>query len=310
MNVEGDRRILARLGLNDPHLLGTGIGSRVYEYTSNTVVKIHDGTGLPELERLRTFYDQLAVYCFPFAVPAIHEVGHVGKTYFTIERRLPGEMLSRVLPRLAAPQRRQFLPRYLHAAACFQQVTFPDRPFGQMLAGEPIQAPTWRAFLEGMIEQGLQRGAVYLGKDLGGAERVRRIEGYFERELPLFDDVHAKSLVHGDYWPDNVLVDTRGDGWDVSAVLDFDGMTLVGDSRLDLAAAVFFLEMRAGYPRRDSGFLLRQAVAQYGPSMAQVIEFYRLWYSAVYAHTKPFDPLTYDWCLTNLRRRLANEQAE
>jgi aminoglycoside phosphotransferase (APT) family kinase protein len=308
--VEGDGPILAGLGLVDPHLLGTGIGSRVYEHTSDTVVKIHDGARLVELERLRTFYDQLAVYRFPFAVPAIHEIGHVGKTYFTIERRLPGEMLSRVLPRLTAPQRRNLLRRYLHAAGCFQQVTLPDRPFGQILAGEPIEAPTWRGFLERMIDQGLRRGAVYLKEDLGGAECVRRIERYFERELPLFDTVHAKSLVHGDYWPDNVLVDLRDDSWDVSAVLDFDGMTLVGDNRLDLAAAVFFLEMREGYPRRDSAFLLRHAVAQHGPSMAPVIEFYRLWYSAVYAHTKPFDSLTYGWCLANFRRRFVQDQTE
>jgi hypothetical protein len=310
MNVVDDRPILSRLGLVDPHLLGTGIGSRVYEHTSDTVVKIHGGAGQAELERLRNFYDRLDQYRFPFAVPAIDEIGRVGETYFTIERRLPGEMLSRVLPRLAAPPRRNLLRRYLHAATCFQQVTLPDRPFGQILADEPIQAPTWRAFLERMIDQGLRRGAVYLKEDLGGAERVLGIERYFERELSLVDEVHTKSLVHGDYWPDNVLVDARDDGWDVSAVLDFDGMTLVGDSRLDLAAAVFFLEMREGYPRRDSAFLLHHAVAQYGPSIAPVIEFYRLWYSAVYAHTKPFDPLTYGWCLTNFRRRFVQNQTE
>ncbi len=303
--MDNPRPILEHLGLAAPRLLGTGIGSQVYEYTGDTVVKIHGGADLASLERLRAFYERLSAYRFPFALPSILGIDCVDGTFFTIERRLPGEMLSRTLPLLAARQRRLLLERYLLAVDDIGQVTFPERPFGHLLADQPVHAPTWRGFLEKMIEQGLRRAVGYLNEDVGD---VQRIERFLEQEIALVADVQTKSLVHGDYWPDNVLVDVA-DGvngrQDVSAVLDFDGMTLVGDRRLDVAGAVVFLEMRQGYPRRDSDILLRRAMMQHGLAIAQIIYFYRMWYSAVYAHCKPFDRLTYFWCVTNFQRHLS-----
>ena len=298
---EVTRRILAKEGIAEPLLLGTGIGSQVFDRADGTVVKVHGGVDGAELEELRRFYERLAEYRFTFAVPRIREIGRVGGTYYTVERRLPGRMLSAVLPRTRSGGRRDLLERYLLAAEQIGQVTWPGRMFGQVLGREKTRARTWRGFVERMVERGLARGAPYLCTDLGS---VRPIEEFFEREMGLTDGVEARTLVHGDYWGDNVLVDEVGGRLDVSAVLDFDGMTMVGDWRADVAAAVVFLEMRKGYPRRDSNHLLARAVERYGPSISPVIRFYRLWYAAVYAHVKPFDPLTYGWCLQSFRREL------
>jgi len=321
--LDDPRSVLNHLGLVNPPFLGRGIGSQVFDRGDGTVVKIHGGVDHAYLEKLQTFYASLAPHDLPFAIPTIHHVGCVTspatgpasgptiRTHFTLERRLPGERLFSVLPRLRGHARRALLERYLAAVDTFRQIVLPpDQPYGQLLADSPVQAPTWRAFLEQMAQNGLRNAAPDLLTDLGAAH-LRAIHDYFARELPLMDHVQDKVLVHGDYWGDNVLVDRivgRGgrEGqpgeWRVSAVLDFAGMTLCGDPRVDVAAAAVFLEMRPGYPTADTDLLVRTAIARHGPELERTVHFYRLWYAATYAHSKEFDPLTYGWCIQSFRR--------
>ncbi len=295
-------RIFTSLGISSPQFLGSGIGSHVYDCGDGTAIKIHGGAEVSELEALKAFYIRLGEYQFPFAVPRIHQIGFVDGTVYTIERRLPGKTLSSVLPGLRGQPRRDLLERYLAAVEPLRQVALPGDRFGHVLGREQLHAPTWRGFVERMAEEGLARGAAYLHEGLGS---VRPIEEFFAQNLQLVEDPPGRSLVHGDYWPDNVLVDHVDGRLDVSAVLDFNGMTLAGDHRLDIAASAIFLEMRRRYPRRDAQFALRQAIARHGPQIESVVRFYRLWYATIYAHTKPFDPLTYGWCLDSFRRELS-----
>ena len=327
--LDDPRPVLDYLGLVNPPFLGRGIGSQVFDRGDGTVVKIHGSVDHAYLEKLQAFYARLEPYGLPFAVPNIQHIGRVrdpasdstsgltsgstGSTHFTLERRLPGERLFSVLPRLRGQARRALLERYLAAVDSFKQIILPlDQPYGQVLAASPVQASTWRGFLEQMIHKGLQHAAQDLHADLGDAN-LRAIHDYFASELPPMDHMRDKALVHGDYWGDNVLVDQAGGRdsgggsrgrkgeWHVSAVLDFAGMTLCGDPRVDVAAAVVFLEMRPGHPTEDADFLLQAAIARHGPEIERATRFYRLWYAAVYAFCKPFDPLTYGWCLQSFR---------
>ena len=110
--LDDPRPVLNHLGLVNPPFLGRGIGSQVFDRGDGTVVKIHGGVDRAYLEKLQAFYAGLEPYGLPFAVPNIHHIGCVtgsatsratdptGSTYFTLERRLPGERLFSVLPRL------------------------------------------------------------------------------------------------------------------------------------------------------------------------------------------------------------------
>ena len=72
------------------------------------------------------------------------------------------------------------------------------------------------------------------------------------RLLAGIDPHPPKALVHGDYFPGNLLMSER---LEVSAVIDFSVFTLVGDPLLDAACAVVFLEMNEPFTDADCGLV-------------------------------------------------------
>jgi aminoglycoside phosphotransferase (APT) family kinase protein len=117
-------------------------------------------------------------------------------------------------------------------------------------------------------------------------------------ELRALEGFQEKCLVHGDYFPGNVFVDDR---LTICGVGDFGYTTVVGDSRMDLAGAVVYLEVVDGYRPDDTAFLTRLVEERYGRDMLRWIDFYRLYYSFYFSRCKVDDPRTYEWCIGNLR---------
>lgn len=105
--------------------------------------------------------------------------------------------------------------------------------------------------------------------------------------------------MHDDYFPGNVLVDERGD---VTAVIDFNPLTVAGDPRLDLISALIFLEVDDGYEPADTPFARRLLEERHGPPLLALEDIYRTYYSLFFSHTKDTDPLLYRWCVANLTR--------
>ncbi len=109
-----------------------------------------------------------------------------------------------------------------------------------------------------------------------------------------------KLLVHGDYFPGNVLV---GDDLRVSGVIDFGPLTVIGDPMLDLASAVIFLEVaRPGYTPADTDFVRDRIAARTGPAIDDAITTYRAWYAIRFSPYRDDDANLYNWCVTSLRR--------
>jgi Phosphotransferase enzyme family len=65
-------------------------------------------------------------------------------------------------------------------------------------------------------------------------------------------------LVHGDYFPENVIV---ADDGRVCGVIDFGALTLIGDADLDLACAVLNLTGMVGVTPEDRRVALKRAEA-------------------------------------------------
>jgi len=108
-----------------------------------------------------------------------------------------------------------------------------------------------------------------------------------------------KSLVHGDFYPSNVMVT---DDLDVSGVLDFSPMTIVGDSRVDVAGSLMWLEVVAGAGPADTDTLRQLIVQRYGQQIKPMLDFYRIVYSLYFAGARDADPKLYRWCVKNLQR--------
>ena len=157
----------------------------------------------------------------PIATPAIAEIDPAGR--FTIERRLPGTSLLRRLPSLAGERRRTAIRNFVAAADAIGSVALPERPYGHILAADPIHADTWTGFLRRSLDRAVARNGAVIAAEVGDVAALR------SRALALLAVVPerpAKALVHGDWFPGNVLMD---DALAVTGVVDFSAYTMAGD---------------------------------------------------------------------------------
>ena len=126
--------ILRHLEIENAAPLGQGMTSALYDMGDGRVLKIHNG---PQDERylpaLQSFSQRLQGYAFPFAVPLIYEYGAVADIHFHIERRLPGQDLAQVFPRLTARERQRSLSSYLDALPPIHAIQWPRQQFGEPL---------------------------------------------------------------------------------------------------------------------------------------------------------------------------------
>lgn len=145
-----------------------------------------------------------------------------------------------------------------------------------------------------------EKGQETLGEDV---PKIQQVMDFMDDQLTLFDDVNEANLVHGDFYVPNVLVE---DG-EVSAVLDFNDLTLAGDYRMDVASAIIFLGDKGTGARDDEReILINEMVAQHGEGVKAVIRFYKLYYALVFgSYAKATDPDTYKWAINTL-----NQQAD
>ena len=272
--------------------------SSIYDIGDGRALKIYSG---PQDERyfprLRAFSQRLQQYALPYAVPYIYESGAVGETHFHIERRLPGQELAQVFPRLTRQERERALASFLDALPPFHAIRWPHQPFGEQLnVWEEIVTETWPDYLHERISATLAHSYPDLRADLPAVERI--IHAY-RQQVNALPCQTPKCLVHGDYFLGNVLSNERGI---LTAIVDFSPLTLVGDPLMDLAGAYYFCQIFDFVTEADYRFLRQQIDQRYGPHCWQRIDLYHTFYSLRFSDCKGPDNHTYRWCLRRLRR--------
>ncbi|MBN8997317.1 MAG: aminoglycoside phosphotransferase family protein [Rhizobiales bacterium] len=266
--MEGVRAaLLRRFGITEAARIGAGGESIVYGLDAARVLRVPKaGTfDVAALARQRDLLDAIDGR-LPFATPRIEEIdaGHV------IERRLPGRSMLALLPDLSGERRALAWANYLAAAEAVSQVAFPERDFGQVIAAPPLTAPTWRGYLEASLMRFAERNRATIAREVG------EVDVLIKKALALIDGVPRdppRALVHGDFFPGNVLL---ADDLSVSAVIDFSGFTLVGDPLYDVAGACVFPEMIAETTAEDVALLASEAGKRMPP---QALAFYRAYFA-------------------------------
>ena len=290
-------RLLADFGIDERALIGEGLESRVYALSDDLVLRLARTPGgrSPDQRRLKAFLDGIAGH-LPFATPKIVELGPRG--VWRIEHRLPGGSLLERLRRVSDDRRDQALRYYLDAAETLAAVHFDHLPYGHVLARHPVTAPDWHAFLRETLSHFVSLNRVTIAHEVGDPYRLADRAADMLIELPLNP---PKSLVHGDFFPGNVLV---GPDLKVTALVDFGLYTLVGDPVLDLAVACQTLEFIAETTAQDARFLRDLIVERHGGGVVPALRFYRAWLAfsmADPANAKPPYPRMFPWAITMLR---------
>ena len=241
-----DTGVLDSFGLTADAMLAEGGQSSVYLLDDERVLKIHREVEPEHMSALGAFYARLARDRVPFQLPRLLEWGVEAGRTFSIEARIDGVSLYTALRTLTDERRRRALTGYVDAALAIHTLQPPAAAFGEVLADVPVVRDSWAEFLWARAEQSFSESWADLSEDVVGIEAI---VGRFGQDLALVGDVAEAHLVHGDYFPGNVIIDSDQI---VSGVVDFSSMTIAGDWRLDAAAALHFLEVARDYREKDS----------------------------------------------------------
>ena len=289
--------VLRHLKIDNASLLGRGMTSSLYDIGGGRVLKVHNGPQVQDyLPRLQRFSEQLQSFSFPFAVPLIYEYGEVAEIHYHVEKRLPGKDFAELFPRLTSIERRSAIASFLDGLPPLHSVHMPQLPFGEPLnPQEEITSQTWPGYLQARIEATLTHSYADLKEDLPEVDRI--VEEFF-RKLSSLPPRPQKCLVHGDYFPGNVLCDERGT---LTAVVDFSPLTLIGDPLIDLAGAYYFCRIYDFVTEADFEFVRSQITERYGTHCWQRIDLYYTFYAFRFRDCKISDNHTYHWSLRRLR---------
>lgn len=276
--------------------IGHGGEATVYELTGDRVLRVfHKSPDSTILRHIVPFYERLARYDLPFAVPEILEFGEDDGIAFSLDRRIPGRAFHDVLPDLAGADRARALDSYTDAAGGLAVITLEDQPYGEFLFDDVLQGETWAAFLLARLEANYARGRADLLEAIPNVDDV--VEEVRQRIQGLADP--AKVLAHGDYFPGNVLMD---DDFNVTGVIDFGWLTVAGDATMDLASAAIFLDVVRGHEPSDPERVHARLLATHGEGLAERIELYRGWYAVRFSPYKEDDASLFEWCVKSLLR--------
>jgi aminoglycoside phosphotransferase (APT) family kinase protein len=286
-------RIPERFRADVVRRIGHGGEATVFELTGGRALRVYHGKPHGASE-IAAFYRAISQAKTSFALPEILEQGEDDGVFYSLDRLIAGRPLHELMPVLSGDERACALASYTDAVFEIASLPLVRDEFGEFLRdGDSIQAPTWSDYLLARLERSLA-AAPWLRDDVRGLDDGVRV---------LTDRIRAlqparKVLVHGDYFPGNLLM---SENLTVSGVIDFGPLTVIGDAWLDLASAVMFLEVaRPGYTPADTAFVLDRLVARVGSEIVAQVTTYRGWYAIRFAPYRDDDPTLYAWCVNSL----------
>ena len=290
-------RILEDFGLTPAHLIGEGGESLVYALGTDHILRLPKGRPFDARGRIRLkgFLDEIAGR-LPFQTPTVEEAGAHGA--YTVERRLAGRPMAEFLKTAGDDARDHAFRNYVAAIDAFSTLSFDDRPYGHIMAAEPVTANDWRTFAWESLARFRSINRVAIAHDVGDPYRL------FDKAADMIDALPhrpPKALVHGDYFPGNVLL---GPDLSIAAVIDFGPFTVIGDATLDLAVSYLTLELIDVSSADDARFVRELVLERHGAEIAPALRFYRAYLAfsmADPANTAAPYPRLYAWAIAMLK---------
>jgi aminoglycoside phosphotransferase (APT) family kinase protein len=286
-------QLLNTFGVTSERPLGSGQESDVFAIDDRRVLRLYRHfSGRQHLAQLASFYARLDRREAPFMVPEIVEFGERDGVSYAVEMRVSGIDLAQALRRMEGETRLRAIGKYVDAAASVRSLKYPQAQFGEVIADRPVRRESWAEFVVARAVQCLEEHRHRL---VGVLERPER--GISALEAGLASRAAASpNLVHGDYFPENVMV---ADDGRVCGVIDFGALTLIGDADLDLACAVLNLTGMAGVTPDD-----RRAALKRGETHGltrETLDLYSLFYAFRFLGALRDNDGLFRWCVRTIR---------
>jgi hypothetical protein len=286
--------VMGHFGVTATHLLGIGGEACVFALDAERVLRVHHaGTNAGTVgERLALLLEVARdAGRVPFAIPRVLDHTTVCTRIITIEARLPGEPLSSLLETETGAARDGLIVALLEASSRVRALRVRRPWFGDLCESEPVRAPSWSAYLERRAAQSLSAaGQGFGGVDAKALAIALSHKTHPSDASPSEPGSIAPCLVHLDLFGGNVLFE----GGTASAVIDFGGVPIVGDARLDPVSAVVYLTpeiTRAATPRDRS--VAREWLAAHG--LLHLLEPATRWLAARWSFARD-EVRLHEWC--------------
>ncbi|NKB71018.1 MAG: phosphotransferase [Candidatus Latescibacteria bacterium] len=242
--------VLRHEDIDAPIFLGAGEDAYAFAFCEHEAIRIFPAATPGFVAELVALYRHLEGYTFSFQYPRIYDIRAHQGTPYTIEAKLPGRPMADVCSQVSAATRQRILQNYLNALSELAAIELVDRDFGGLIPSTVWStAESWQGFLRGQLDISLRHIGSRLAEALPDFRHtISRLEALIDGPLSW----ERKSLVHGDAYPGNILIDANGQ---IATILDFGRHTLLGDPRIDIAIAIELTEMAAGFTPEDTAYL-------------------------------------------------------
>ncbi|MCA9385505.1 aminoglycoside phosphotransferase family protein [Candidatus Dojkabacteria bacterium] len=296
MSAQPPQVILKALKLENPKYLGNGQESFVYKIDTQRILRVFGGTNLNK-EKIRfDFYKKLKKYEVSFLIPEIYEYGEIEGHVYSIEKLLPGKTIEKEFISLNKKQKEKLFRSYLQICSELEKITIEDLSYGDIMR-EPrnCNGDSWHKFLQNRIEQAIEEGEDSYKEDVPNIGEVYK---KFQSELHHLPEFPEKTLIHGDLFFENIMVN---DNLDVTAVFDFSALSVIGDWQLDVANVFNYMSYFPIVQDEDIHLFREILVDKFGEEMIKIAELYDLYMAFVFIKdTKKDDQQTYQKSLKTL----------
>jgi aminoglycoside phosphotransferase len=296
--------LLKSLEISEDDFIGAGGMGRVYKYEGDKIIKIFSEVALDSVKGLKDMYDLLHKNksSLTFDIPYIYSVNKSGEMIYTIEKRLDGIHYTDIENSLSESEKHKFIENYLLGAGQIQRIKLEDLPYGDILNDwQQITSASWSEYLKEKTVQRLKYSEKFLLKEF---PNFSDLVNQFMAKLGKLSEPDHKSVVHGDYFLNNILFD---DKYKIKALLDFNPLTVMGDWKMDIVGAVIFLQLFESISHLDYQYAYKKAVELYGENLLEVFDTYKLFYSFYFGNMYEDDRKLYDWSVKNIKKILVDQ---
>lgn len=289
------QNVIHHCGITQNQLIGQGGEGFIFNHSSDTILKVYPNATKSYLESLITIQKRARDAALPYQTPEILNIEHKEGLNYTIERKLPGQQLDIVFPKLSDKDKYYVLEQYIKAMEPLKSIKVADLPYGQLVnIPDRIQASSWSQYLLAKLDSQIQKSHSFLERDVDDLTiKVQLLQAKINQ---ILEGQIEKNFVHADYYLNNLMVN---ENLEISAVLDLSAHAVVGDHRLDIAS-INFLTLNPSITPEHLAYVREYVIRILGSKILPYLDLYGLFYAFYYSDLHDQDPHSYQWCLNLL----------